>query len=452
MQIELLSEHNWTQEEAGLTNTVTQQISLQIQNLRLLATVGRARAGAQAAIRRFTHENWESFLDGIKKPIRLKFNWLHILIISAVILPLALIVTLVVVPAVFPAMAAETIDQYRFGANDESAEVILNTPGTPLAVPSPALVSAPRISLMFTGDINPGRCIARATLAARDFTYPFQFVAEKLRSADITIGSLDGTISDQSIPMPCPDSLNLIGPSRMVEGFLFAGFDVITVATNHAKNCGEKGWNCNNLAFQDTIQNLLSVGIQPVGGGDNLEDARAPVILIRQGVRFAFLGINEIDTRVWAAEDQPGTAPLSAATIESVKADIAAARAVADVVIVLPQWGFEYNPRPNAIQRVWAKEFMDAGATLIVGNHPHMIQPVEVFPNGVAFYALGNFVFDQPVRAHRESVVVEAIFNGSTLESWQLWPAYTNYYTFQTHWAEGPEGNKILDRAQTLWK
>jgi poly-gamma-glutamate synthesis protein (capsule biosynthesis protein) len=356
------------------------------------------------------------------------------------------------------------------------AEKILITPGTPISIPSPASVSAllqtshgqhigwpisipapapvsvPRISLMFTGDINPGRCITMASLAAKDFTYPFQFVAEKLRSADITIGSLDGTISDQSFPMPCSNSLNLIGPGRMVEGLQFTGFDVISIATNHIKNCGEKGWICDNRAFQDTIQNLLSAGIQPAGGGNNLQEARAPVILERNGVRFAFLAINEIEPIVWATEDQPGTAPLSAATIESIKADISAARALADVVIVLPHWGSEYDPRPNAIQHVWAKEFMDAGATLVVGNHSHIIQPVETFPNGDAFYALGNFVFDQSQHAQRESIVVEAIFNGATLESWHLWPAYTNYYTYQTHWAEGPESEKITDRAKPLGK
>jgi len=332
------------------------------------------------------------------------------------------------------------------------AEISLITSGIPISIQFPIPIPASRTSLMFTGDINPGRCIAMSSLVARDFTYPFQFVAEKLRSADITIGSLDGTISDQSIPMPCPDSLNLIGPSRTVEGLQFAGFDVISIATNHAKNCGENGWNCDNRAFQDTIENLLFAGIQPAGGGDNLEEARAPVILKRNGIRFAFLAINEIDTRVWAHENQPGTAHLSAATIESVKADISAARALADVVIVLPHWGSEYVPRPNAIQRAWAKEFIDAGATLVVGNHPHIIQPMEIFPNGAAFYALGNFVFDQPQRDQRESIVVEAVFNGAILESWNLLPAYTNYYTFQTHWADGLAGSKILDRAKTLWK
>lgn len=327
-------------------------------------------------------------------------------------------------------------------------EIISNTPSVPISSPFAAVISEPHISLIFTGDINPGRCIARASLVARDFTYPYHFVAEKLRSADITIGSLDGTISDQSIPMPCPDTMNLIGPAGTVEGLQFAGFDVITIATNHIKNCGEQGWNCDNHAFQDTIQNLLSANIQPVGGGNNLMEARAPVILERQGIRFAFLGINEIDTRIWATNDQAGTAPLSALTIEAIKADISAAHLLADVVIVLPHWGTEYDPRSNAIQHAWAEEFINVGATLVVGNHPHIIQPVETFPNGVAFYSLGNFVFDQPQRAQRESVVVEAAFNGKTLEGWHLWPSISNYYTFQPHWAEGQEGEKVLDRAK----
>jgi hypothetical protein len=104
----------------------------------------------------------------------------------------------------------------------------------------PPAATGPSIRLMFTGDINLGRYIAKASIRANDFTYPFIFVAEKLGSADITIGSLDGTISDESPPMACPDSMNLMGPEDMVQGLQFAGFDVITVASNHIKDCGEK--------------------------------------------------------------------------------------------------------------------------------------------------------------------------------------------------------------------
>jgi poly-gamma-glutamate synthesis protein (capsule biosynthesis protein) len=306
------------------------------------------------------------------------------------------------------------------------------------------------IRLMFTGDINLGRCVAKESIIAGDFAHPFRMVAEKLSDADITIGSLDGTISDESHPMACPDSTNLIGPENMVLGLQFAGFDVITVATNHSKDCGEKGYNCKELSFLDTVANLSEAGIQPVGGGENLSASRQPVILERRGIRFAFLAVNQIDVRVWATESTPGTAPLSAATIEQIKNDIAAAREQADVVIVLPQWGIEYASRPEAVQRDWAQQFLNAGASLVVGNGPHIVQPVEVFPNGVAYYALGNFVFDQGQNHRREGVVVEVLFKGSQVESWELNPVSINYYTYQPIWAEGSEAEKILNRAAAL--
>jgi poly-gamma-glutamate synthesis protein (capsule biosynthesis protein) len=104
-----------------------------------------------------------------------------------------------------------------------------------------------------------------------------------------------------------------------------------------------------------------------------------------------------------------------------------------------------------SVQREWAKQFFEAGATLVVGNHPHLIQPIEQFQNGIVFYSLGNFVFDQPERARRESVVLQAVFEGANLQSWSLMPAYINYYTMQTHWAgQNDDPEKILERAYLL--
>jgi len=306
------------------------------------------------------------------------------------------------------------------------------------------------ITLMFTGDINLGRCIAKASTRAGDFTYPFQLVAERLRSADITIGSLDGTISDESPPMPCPDSNNLIGPENMVEGLQFAGFDVITVATNHIKDCGEKGFNCDELAFRDTINNLSKAGIRPVGGGENLNESRKPVVIEVQGIRFAFLGVNQIDERVWATEHTAGTAPLSSEMIDQIKRDIAAARDNADVVIVLPHWGIEYAPSPEETQKAWAQEFLEAGATLVIGNHPHIVQPIDVIQNGMVYYALGNFVFDQGQDFRREGMAVQVVFSGSKIESWKILPIYIDYFTYQPMWVDGTISKKILDRAIPL--
>ncbi|CAG0951266.1 Capsule biosynthesis protein CapA [Anaerolineales bacterium] len=325
------------------------------------------------------------------------------------------------------------------------------TPSIPeISTPSipPAL---PRTRILFTGDINLGRCVAERAIISEAYTgnynYPFEFVAEELRTADITVGSLDGSLSDESDPMPCPESMNLIGPARMVEGLQFAGFDVMTIATNHVKDCGEKGFSCDEKSLLDTVNSLKTVGIQPTGAGNTLFDSRAPAIVERNGIRFAFLGINQIDPRVWATENTPGTAPLSDAHVEIVKGEINAARQIADVVIVLPHWGPEYEINPQDVQRGWAQEFIEAGASLVVGNHPHIIQPMEVFSDKLVFYSLGNFVFDQEQDYQRESIVVEVNFTGAEIESWRLHPAKVNYYTYQAGWADEIEAGKILAKA-----
>src|SRR4029077_8890507 len=123
--------------------------------------------------------------------------------------------------------------------------------------------------------------------------------------------------------------------------------------------------------------------------------ARAPVVITRGGVRFAFLGVSMVGWEAWASLSNPGTAPLSNETLPEFIASIQAARAVADVVIVLPHWGAEYASAPNNDQLNWDGAVIAAGATLVIGNHPHVVQGVETLPNGVVAYALGNFVFDQ---------------------------------------------------------
>src|SRR3990172_8518537 len=313
-----------------------------------------------------------------------------------------------------------------------------HTPVLPTQTPT----QAPTTRILFTGDINPGRCVAQMMIEADDFTLPYQLIAGDLRAADITVGSLDGAITDRADPADCPETMSLNGPSRVVEGLQFAGFDVITVATNHAKNCGIAG--CWDDALLDSIANLSAAGILPVGGGATLAEARAPVIVEHNGVRFAFLGAATVGAEMWATETEPGTNPLIS---RNVIADIEAAHRQADVVIVLAQWGSEYTSNPNWDQFYLAEDMMNAGATLVIGNQAHWVQAVEVFPNGVVAYGLGNFVFDQGWSTEtQQGVVFEAIFNGRTLESWQLLPVHIDQETYQPQWADTQEAAEILDR------
>lgn len=309
------------------------------------------------------------------------------------------------------------------------------TPSTPTALPT----TDPTTTILFTGDINPGRCVAKNMQASGDYNFPYEALAPDLQAADILVGSLDGSITDLAPIADCPKTMSLNGPQRVADGLKYAGFDLITVATNHVKNCGIIG--CWNKALLDTIDNLSAEGIETVGGGENLAAARKPVIIEKNGVRFAFLGASNVGAEMWATADDPGTAPLIS---DNLVPDIEAARKVADVVIVLAQWGPEYTHTPDWTQFNLAGDMMDAGATLVIGNQAHWVQATEIFPHGVVAYALGNFVFDQNwSKKTQQAVLFEATFKGSQLVNWRLRPIHIGN-NYQPHWADATEAAQIL--------
>ncbi|MGQ0604146.1 MAG: CapA family protein [Anaerolineales bacterium] len=306
------------------------------------------------------------------------------------------------------------------------------------------------ITLLFTGDINPARCVYQIAKEANDMALPYRALAETLQSADITIGSLDASISDINPPSPCAEfHRNLLAPSEVVQGMQFAGFDVMAAATNHIRDCGlQRG--CVHDSLLDTITHLRAAGIQPVGIGRNLAEAAAPVILTVDGVRFAFVAFTAINAEVWADEATPGAAPfLKEVYVEAVRR----AKEQADVVIALPHWGREFTGQLTWEQALGAQALTDAGATLIIGNNPHHVQGVETLPNGsVVAYALGNFVFDQEWSDGTlytiQGVMLKATFRGEQLQGVELIPIQL-YDNYQPRLAPPDEAAQILFDVET---
>ncbi len=276
----------------------------------------------------------------------------------------------------------------------------------------------PATRLIFTGDVIPARCAYARQAALGDFAHAFRALAPFLSAGDITVGSLDAAVSDAGTPIGCEPTFSLLAPAASVEGFRLAGYDVMTVATNHVKDCGAS--SCGDRAFLDTLANLRASGIAPVGGGRNLAEARAPVVIEANGVRFAFLGYDAIAPYYHAGEASAGTAPLRE---DILRADVTSARQAADVVVVLPQWGVEYTSVPVAEQRRLARAAIETGAALIVGNHPHWVQASEVVAHAFVAYALGNFVFDQSWSLEtQQGAMLEAVFWGSSLRAVRYYP------------------------------
>ena len=319
------------------------------------------------------------------------------------------------------------------------------------ALESPARALAQRlrvdppdpIRLVATGDIIPSRCVYQRQRARNDYAAAFRPTAAYLSAADLTIGSLDASISDAAEPIGCVENFNLMAPARSIEGLKLAGFDVITVATNHIKDCGSLGF-CGDRSFLDTLRNLEAAGIRPVGGGPDIAAAHAPVIVTVKGVRFAFLGYDDVAvSELGATRDSPGTASLAEGLMAR---DIERARREADVVVVMAQWGEEYSVNPTSRQQRFAAEAVEQGATLVVGNHAHVVQAVEWQAGSFIAYALGNFVFDQDWSPEtQQGAVLEATFIGSRLVEVRLHPVRI-VDMHQATWASPQEARAVLER------
>lgn len=279
--------------------------------------------------------------------------------------------------------------------------------------------SPPQITLLFTGQIVPGRCVQTGVEAKGNADYIYDNVRDLISSADYAIGTFNGTLSDSTPKTGCIRTFILVGSPEQADAMKRAGFDAMSVATNHIKNCVLS--NCGDRAFWETIENLRRVGITPVGAGRNLAEAMQPVVFTVQGVRFAVVSLGEIEPMAFASQEKPGIAVLNE---DNLRAAILAARQVGDVVIVMPHWGPEYSAAPNWNQRKYAKIAVEAGADLVVGNHPHTVQAIQMINKVPVFYGLGNFVFDQSWSVEVSgSVILQVTFEGTHYKGYTLTPA-----------------------------
>lgn len=285
---------------------------------------------------------------------------------------------------------------------------------------APAARSDVVAHLLFVGDIMLGRYVG-ASIARFGPDAPFAAVRSWLAEPDITIGNLEGPLVPANafrIPSPAPYLLDLTGDERAAGALARAGVDVLSVANNHSLDAGVAGLAATRLALE-------RAGIAAIGTLDRrkttagAKDDRATytqTALVREvrGVRIAFLAytlvLNPIGTsssrRSMSSGDDEGATvafvdPDSTAGIDRAAGDVTRARGVADVVVVVMHWGTEYAARPSDQQRRVARALADAGADVVVGAHPHVVQGVDVMEalgggrNTLVAYSLGNALFDQ---------------------------------------------------------
>ncbi len=256
------------------------------------------------------------------------------------------------------------------------------------------------------------RGVRRAILAAHDPALPFRKVAPLLAGADLAFVNLESPFSDQG-PYH-QEGLIFHAAPDLIAGLELARIAVASTANNHSRDCGPHG-------VEFTIDWLNKHGIKPVGSAASPSETHRGVVLERHGVRFGFLGYTydqqngnwrDLDDRIAVTTD-----------VHVMSGDVQQLRKRCDVVIVSMHNGIEYAPRPNQAQIAFAHAAIDAGATLVIGHHPHVVQPEETYKGKLIFYSLGNFVFDQFQReATQHGEVAEVDFLGKGIFWAGVWP------------------------------
>ncbi len=283
------------------------------------------------------------------------------------------------------------------------------------AAVSPLLASAQTtVDVAVVGDIMLGRGVNNQMVARGDYLFPYRAIRDELQSADLRVANLECTITDL-VPVPTdPSTFTFVSSAKAVNGLTYAGFDILTVANNHSNGPGPE-------AFLDMLNTLHSHGIKSCGGGHNLDEARTPAIHEVNGMRIAILGYDIIAPQgPFATASSTGLAPVDLTTLPD---DIKAARQRADLVLPYFHWGIEYTKDPTVDQQHIARSAIDAGADMVLGNHPHWTQGIETYKGRLIIYSFGNFIFDQDwSRPTMEGMLLHLYWRGSTLASIRFVP------------------------------
>jgi len=274
--------------------------------------------------------------------------------------------------------------------------------------------------VIVVGDLNLGRGLAGESGI-------FNAVAPWLSAADLAFGNLectlaaDPTLSTGSEGDHAQGPYILIAPAAAAQSLQAVGFDLLGLANNHALDRGPEG-------LRETVQILDTAGIEPVGVGSTTSQVFQPVIREVEGVRLAFLAFNFIPSPASHQTQTPGHGWKTARwDPEPALAAVRAASLGAEAVIVATHWGYEYDSRADPAQKELARALLEAGADLVVGHHPHVVQEISVHYKeedtpGLVAYSLGNFAFDQGAGETQQGLVLRAFFDQHGLRAVQALP------------------------------
>jgi poly-gamma-glutamate synthesis protein (capsule biosynthesis protein) len=295
------------------------------------------------------------------------------------------------------------------------------------------------VRLMAVGDLEMAFGVSRRINRIGP-EVPFADVVDIFGEADLVIGNLECSLSRNGQPWP-KKQLHFGATPLAARALAVGGVDAVSVANNHSLDFGPR-------AFLDTLGLLDAAGVAHFGGGANTAEARAPLILERNGLRIAFLsyvtsfwGPYAFTTRSWEA--RPDKTGIAIARVDDITADVAAARGVADVVVVSVHADGEYRRLPKRSQRRMADAAIDAGAALVIEHGAHVLQGYRRGEGTLIAYGLGNFVFPGYTGRAKDSAILDVTLTAEGVTGFRWIPVIIREALPRP--ASGEDAERIMD-------
>ncbi len=263
---------------------------------------------------------------------------------------------------------------------------------TPAPTSTPTPTPKPSVTLTMVGDILLHTRIHDYSVqedGIYNYDAIFANLTEEISAADLALVNQEVVLGGEELGISGYPSFN--SPYEIGDALAKAGFDVALHATNHALDKNKKGL-LNTIAFWE--ENYPEIGV--LGIHDSAEDQEELFIVELEGIRIAILNYTYGTNGIALPEDMPYAVDLLEE--EAVLEDLKRANEQADFVIVCPHWGTEYRLLPDNSQKKWTQIFLENGVDLVLGTHPHVIEPIELFTREetgeqmLVYYSIGNFV------------------------------------------------------------
>lgn len=268
--------------------------------------------------------------------------------------------------------------------------------------------------------------------------FPFEHVSELLNTSDITLGNLEVAVSSFDEKKNTFREIQYRGQPSSVSGLSASGFNILSLATNHIMQHGK-------AALEETLTLLDKCHIQSTGIEWPERGVENACIKEIHGIKVGILNYNLrpqqyfIDAPLWREPTQ-----------ELMIDEVRGLAAKSELVIVCLHWGDEFVDHPSSKQVELGRALIDAGARVIIGHHPHILQGIESYNGGLIAYSLGNFVFDMWQARLRESGILEILYDSeNNTTNYNFIPVYINDYC-QPRPLDGEERMRALESFSKL--